>query len=228
MTSNGQMTIMSLSRKNILTDELDAAVKDFLFLPNFGESTENKARTIGIYGPVTEESCNNVVSGLIYFRDIGRSQEVIYCEEDQEEVVKEYNLPIELYISTEGGQVPDMFSVYDCMRDVRKDCDVLTFGLGKVMSAGVLILAAGTKGKRKVGRNCRLMIHSLQGGQYGSIKELEVDIKEVKWYQQRYIESLSRETNLTERQIKNFFRRKTDTFFDAQQALEWGIVDEIV
>jgi ATP-dependent protease ClpP protease subunit len=72
------------------------------------------------------------------------------------------------------------------------------------------------------------MIHSLQGGQYGSIKELEVDIKEVKWYQQRYIESLSKETNLTERQIKNFFRRKTDTFFDAQQALEWGIVDEIV
>ena len=211
-----------------MTDELDAAVKDFLFLPNFGDSTENKSRTIGIYGPVTEESCNNAVSGLIYFRDIGRSQEVIYCEEDQEEVVKEYNLPIELYISTEGGQVPDMFSVYDCMRDVRKDCDVLTFGLGKVMSAGVLILAAGTKGKRKVGRNCRLMIHSLQGGQYGSIKELEVDIKEVKWYQQRYIESLSRETNLTERQIKNFFRRKTDTFFDAKQALEWGIVDEIV
>ena len=162
-----------------LTDELDADVKDFLYLPNFGEPTENKSRTIGIYGPVTEESCNNVVSGLIYFRDIGRSQEVIYCEEDQEEVVKEYNLPIELYVSTEGGQVPDMFSVYDCMRDVRKDCDVLTFGLGKVMSAGVLILSAGTKGKRKVGRNCRLMIHSLQGSQYGSIKELEVDIQEV-------------------------------------------------
>jgi ATP-dependent Clp endopeptidase proteolytic subunit ClpP len=219
---------MSLSRKSIVSDELDSALKDILFLPNFSEPAETKSRTIGIYGPVTEESCNNAVSGLIYFRDVGRSQEVVYCEEDQEEVVKEYNLPIELYISTEGGQVPDMFSVYDCMRDVRKDCDVLTFGLGKVMSAGVLILAAGTKGKRKVGRNCRLMIHSLQGGQYGSIKELEVDIKEVKWYQQRYIESLSRETNLTERQIKNFFRRKTDTFFDAKQALEWGIVDEIV
>ncbi len=220
--------IISLSRKTKLTDELSAEAKDFLFLPNFGESTENKSRTIGIYGPVTEESCNNVVSGLIYFRDIGRSQEVIYSEDDQEEIVKEYNLPIELYISTEGGQVPDMFSVYDCMRDTRKECDVVTFGLGKVMSAGVLLLASGTKGHRRVGRNCRLMLHSLQGGQYGSIKELEVDIKEVKWYQQRYIESLARETNLTERQIKNIFRRKTDTFFDAQQALEWGIVDEIV
>jgi ATP-dependent Clp endopeptidase proteolytic subunit ClpP len=211
-----------------LSDNKDPESNQILFFPNLDEPAENKSRTIGIYGPVTEETCNNAVSGLIYFKDVGRTQEVIYSEEDQEEIIKEYNLPIELYISTEGGQVPDMFSVYDCMRDTRKECEVLTFGLGKVMSAGVLLLAAGTKGKRRVGRNCRLMLHSLQGGQYGSIKELEVDIKEVKWYQQRYIESLCRETNLTERQVKNIFRRKTDTFFDAKQALSWGIVDEII
>lgn len=211
-----------------MSDNKDPESNQILFFPNLDEPAENKSRTIGIYGPVTEETCNNAVSGLIYFKDVGRTQEVIYSEEDQEEIIKEYNLPIELYISTEGGQVPDMFSVYDCMRDTRKECEVLTFGLGKVMSAGVLLLAAGTKGKRRVGRNCRLMLHSLQGGQYGSIKELEVDIKEVKWYQQRYIESLCRETNLTERQVKNIFRRKTDTFFDAKQALAWGIVDEII
>ena len=58
--------------------------------------------------------------------------------------------------------------------------------------------------------------------------ELETDIKEVRWYQKQFIEALASETKLSKREITNIFRRKTDTYFDAQKALEWGIVDEIV
>ena len=72
------------------------------------------------------------------------------------------------------------------------------------------------------------MLHAISGGHFGSLKELETDIKEVKWYQTQYAKALADETNLTEKKIRAIFRKKTDTYFDAQQAVEWGIADEIV
>jgi len=200
---------------------------DVLFLPElFG--SESTSRLLGLYGEVNEEHCKTAASGLYYFRDSGIVEETVECEEDEETVVKTSYLPIDFMVSTEGGSVPDMFALYDCMRDVRKDCEINTFGVGRVMSAGVLILAGGTKGRRKVGRHCRLMLHAITGGQFGSLKELEVDLREVKWYQAQYVRALVAETNLTEKQIRAIFRKKTDTYFDAEQALKWGIVDEII
>jgi len=72
------------------------------------------------------------------------------------------------------------------------------------------------------------MLHSVSGGQFGSLKELEVDLREVRWYENQFIKSLANESKLKESEIKEIFDRKTDTYFDAEQALEWGIVDEIV
>ena len=56
------------------------------------------------------------------------------------------------------------------------------------------------------------MLHSISGGHFGSLKELEVDIKEVRWFQDQYAKALAAETSLSERQIKNIFRKKTDTY----------------
>ena len=78
---------------------------------------------------------------------------------------------------------------------------------------------------REVSRSCDI---STFGVGRVMLKELEVDIREVKWYQNQYVKALAAETNLTEKKIKSIFRRKTDTYFDADQALEWGIIDEIV
>ena len=114
------------------------------------------------------------------------------------------------------------------MRLVRRDCDIETFGVGKIMSAGILLLAGGSPGKRKVGKNCRLMMHSVQGGHFGSIKELETDIREVRWYQQQLTSALLEETKLSLKELKAIFRKKTDTYFSAEQAVKWGIADEIV
>ena len=121
-----------------------------------------------------------------------------------------------------------MFSMYDCMRDIQKDCELHTFGVGKVMSAGILLLAAGTKGKRRVGKYCRLMMHSVKGGQFGSIKELETDIQEVRWYQEQFIKAIGEESKLDKKELKKIFQSQTDTYFDAKQAIEWGLADEIV
>jgi ATP-dependent protease ClpP protease subunit len=114
------------------------------------------------------------------------------------------------------------------MNSIKKTCGIHTIGLGKVMSAGILILANGTGGKRKVGKNTRLMLHSISGGDFGSIRQLENNIKEVKWYQDNYIKALVECSNMSSRQLKAIFRKKSDTYFDAEQAIKWGIADEIV
>jgi len=207
--------------------ELPENENDLIVFPQFFDN-EPKSRLLGMYGEVNEERSKAAVASLYYFRDTGLIEDEVSSEEDEETVIKTSYLPIDFIVSTEGGSVTDMFALYDCMREVRKDCEINSFGVGKVMSAGVLLLAGGTKGTRKVGRNCRLMLHAISGGHFGSLKELETDIKEVKWYQAQYAKALAEETNLTEKKIRAIFRKKTDTYFDAQQAVEWGIADEIV
>ena len=184
---------------------------------------DTQSRITGIFGEISEDSCKNVLSDLFMVKEKDHKDRMLSEEKESIEIP-----PIEFIISTEGGNVQDMFSVYDCIRIIKDLVDIETFGLGKVMSAGILLLAAGTKGKRKVGKYCRLMMHSVQGGQFGSIMELETDIKEVRWYQNQFINALASETKLSKREVTNIFRRKTDTYFDAEKALEWGIVDEIV
>jgi len=209
-----------------LNDEEETSA-DLIIFPDMAE-TEHKSRLIGLYGEVNEERAKTAVSGLYYLRDTGIKEEAVDSEEEEETTIRTSNSPIDFIVSTEGGSVTDMFALYDCMREVRKDCEIASFGVGKVMSAGVLLLAGGTQGKRKVGRNCRLMLHAISGGHFGSLKELETDIREVRWYQGQYVKALAAETKLTEKKIKAIFRKKTDTYFDADQAVEWGIADEVV
>ena len=211
------------------TDEVTPAEdNDKLILPDFS-IIDSDSRLLELYGEVNEERTQKAIAELYYWRDLkGSASTPEHTHNPDMPPLTNSHLPIDFIISTEGGSVPEMFAIYDCIRDVRKSCEIHTFGVGKVMSAGVLLIAAGTKGKRKIGRNCRLMLHALSGGQFGSLKELEVDIKEVKWYQTQYTKALFEETNLTEKKIRSIFRRKTDTYFDADQAVEWGIADEVV
>jgi ATP-dependent Clp endopeptidase proteolytic subunit ClpP len=193
-------------------------------------------RIVGLYGAIEEEKCAAVISMLYHMRETGR--EVVPVEESETDETSEtksdeievnvFYQPIEFIISTEGGSAADMFAVYDVMNDVGKECEIATFGVGRVMSAGVLLMAAGTKGKRRIGRNCRLMIHNVSSGNYGAIHDQENNIKETKWFQERYIKCLSENSNMTEKQIKTIFRKKLDFFFDAEAAVKFGIADIIV
>ena len=191
-----------------------------IMFPDFFE--ESTLRTSGIYGEINEERSQGTIASLYQLKTI------VPSSDDGEEKDPEPPLPIDFIISTEGGNVQDMFAIYDCMRDVQKDCELHTFGLGKVMSAGILLLAAGTKGKRRIGKYCRLMMHAVQGGQFGSLKELETDIQEVRWYQEQFIKAIGDESKLDQKELKKIFKSQTDTYFDAKQAVEWGLADEIV
>ena len=136
--------------------------------------------------------------------------------------------PIEFYISTYGGSADDMFSLYDVMREVRETTEIHTVGSGKVMSAGVLLLAAGTKGKRRIGQNCRVMIHSVIAGSHGSLHNLLNEMEAVEQLQQMYIDSLVAETKMTKKQLKKMLERKVNVYLSAEEAVELGIADIIV
>jgi ATP-dependent Clp protease protease subunit len=136
--------------------------------------------------------------------------------------------PIEFLINTPGGEADEMFALYDIMRLTKTKCDIETFGLGKVMSAGVLILAAGTKGKRKIGKNCRVMIHNVMAGSVGSLHNLENEIKEIKYIQQSYISALSEESGMPVKKLQKLLNRKVNVYLSAEEAVSLGIADIIV
>ena len=133
---------------------------------------EPDLRTIGIFTDVEPEKIAELVHALLYLNETNK------MEPDPEK-----HMPIEFYISTYGGSADDMFALYDIMRQVKKTTEIHTIGMGKVMSAGVLILAAGTEGKRKIGENCRVMIHSVLGANHGSLHNMinsnYMDVKEL-------------------------------------------------
>jgi ATP-dependent Clp protease protease subunit len=124
--------------------------------------------------------------------------------------------------------VAEMFAMYDLMRMVRKDCAIQTFGIGKVMSAGVLLLAAGTKGERRIGKNCRIMLHRVLTGDSGSLHSFQATYNEAEIVEEMMFRALADETNLTVSKIKKIVSKNLDAFFSAEEAVEMGIADIIV
>ncbi len=186
-----------------------------------------KVRVIGLIGNVDEDKAAEVIYGMLLMQKTSRKQ-VLVDEEDPTKGVESVCEPFDFIISTFGGSAFDMLGIYDMMRKTREECEIATHGVGKVMSAGVLLLAAGTKGKRKIGENCRVMIHSVIGGSHGAIHDLENEMEEIKWMQDRYISILARETDMTEKYIKNLLKRKVNVYLNAEEAVELGIADIIV
>jgi ATP-dependent Clp protease protease subunit len=184
------------------------------------------SRLIGLFGEVEERKIAQIIGIML---ELSETSEVeITSKVDDKEETRIENLPIEFLISTPGGSADDMFSLYDIMRLVRKKCDIETFGLGKVMSAGVLLLASGTKGKRKIGKNCRVMIHSVVGGTHGSFHNLENEMSEMRYMQNAYLSALSEESNMSVAQLKRMIGRKVNVYLSAEEAVKLGIADIIV
>ena len=162
---------------------------------------EPDLRTIGLFAEVSSEKIAEVSHALLYLNELNQMYE------DPRE-----HRPILFYISTYGGNADDMFALYDLMRAIRSETEIHTVGLGKVMSAGVLILAAGTKGKRYIGKNCRVMIHSVMGGNAGSLHDMMNEMDAIENLQKMYIECLVTETKLTETKLKKMLERKVNIY----------------
>jgi len=189
---------------------------------------EPELRTINLYGDITEHKGADVVAALLYLENTSHTP-ILEDPTDPESTPMVVARSIAMMISTHGGAASDMFSILDIMDMVKqRTCDVETFGIGKVMSAGVPILAAGSKGKRKVGRNCRIMLHNVMAGSHGTIFSMENELEEIKWVQERYIETLANYTKLTPSKIKKLLKTQKDVYISAEEAIKMGIADEII
>jgi ATP-dependent Clp protease protease subunit len=191
------------------------------------EEKKEELRIIGLIGEVSEERTTEVISSMLQLKQSGSKEVLEDPEKEDSPLVKVYD-PFELWISTYGGSAMDMFAIYDVMRLMREECDITTFGIGKVMSAGVLLLAAGTKGKRKIGANCRVMLHSVIGGSQGPIHSLENEMDEIRWIQDQHVKCLVEETNMSSKHLKKLLGRKVNVYLNAEEAVELGIADEVV
>jgi ATP-dependent Clp protease, protease subunit len=189
---------------------------------------EPELRTINLYGDISEQKGADVVAALLYLESTSHTVGLEDPKDpDSSQVILARS--IAMMVSTHGGTASDMFSMLDVMDMVKeRTCDIETFGIGKVMSAGVPILAAGTKGKRKVGRNCRIMLHNVMAGSHGTIFSMENELEEIKWVQERYIETLASYTKLTPNKIKKLLKTQKDIYISAEEAIKMGIADEII
>jgi len=178
---------------------------------------EPDLRVVGLFSEVVDEKITEIIHGLLYMNEMNKLEEDPKNKRD-----------IEFYLSTYGGSADDMFALYDMMKIVEEDTDIVTIGMGKVMSAGVLILAAGTKGKRQIGRNCRVMIHSVIAGNHGSLPNLINEMEAIQDLQDLYIERLVEETKMTKKQMKKLLEQKVNIYLSAEEAVKYGIADIIV
>ncbi len=208
-------------KKNSKPLDLDGLEK-VLDIPMFQleQAPESQMRVVGLFGDVNEQTCAEVVQNLLVLSKMGEIPK-------KERKDKYSHPPIEFYLNTHGGSASDMFAIYDMMRNAKKNCEIHTIGIGKIMSAGVLLLAAGTKGKRKIGRNARVMIHSVLGGSEGPLFNIQNEFEEIKFVQEAYSKTLTQETNLTPKIMKELLEQHVNIYLSAEEAVKYGIADEV-
>lgn len=133
-------------------------------------------------------------------------------------------LDITMHIDSPGGSVKSGLSIVDVMNYV--SCDIATVNTGMAASMGSVLLGAGTKGKRKSLRFSKTMLHQSSGGAVGNIQDAEITMKEWAKTNNILFELLGDYCGKDPEQVKLDASR--DLWLDSQEALDYGIIDEIV
>lgn len=165
-----------------------------------------KERIIFIGGPIDDEVANLVIAQMLFLES-----------EDPEK-------DITIYINSPGGVVYSGLAIYDTIQYVK--ADVATYCVGMAASAAALLLAAGTKGKRKALPYSRIMIHQPWGGARGQATEIEIEAREILRLKRIGNDILARHTGKPVEEIERDTER--NYYMSAEEALEYGIVDGIL
>jgi ATP-dependent Clp protease, protease subunit len=131
---------------------------------------------------------------------------------------------ITMYINSPGGSVVSMWSIIDTMNLIKPD--VSTVCIGMAASAASLTLANGAKGKRFILPNAKVMIHQPSGGAQGQASDIEITAKEILKTKDQLHKFMADKTGQPIKKLEKDMDR--DTFLDAQESLEYGIVDKIL
>jgi ATP-dependent Clp protease protease subunit len=137
---------------------------------------------------------------------------------------KSPNQEVGLYINSPGGSVDDTLAIYDTIQFLT--CDVATYCVGTAQSGAALILAAGAKGKRYALPHSKIMIHQPWGGVTGQAADIQIQAEEILKAKRTLNEILASHTGRTVDQIQEETER--DRYMSPKEALDYGLVDEIV
>src|SRR5450631_1551122 len=165
-----------------------------------------KDRIVFIGTPIDDHIANAVIAQLLFLQ--------------MEDGKKDINI----YINSPGGSVTSGLAIYDTMQFLT--CDVNTYCIGMAASMGAVLLAAGTKGKRYALPNSDIMIHQVSGGAQGTASDVERTVEWMYKLKKRLISILAHHTGKTDEQIQSDSDR--DYWITAQQAKDYGLVDEVV
>lgn len=191
-------------------------------------------RMITLYGDLDEKKAHEIVSDLFAFNEMKaliETQLKTMDSKTKKQLVGHlaHKDPIKFLISTFGGNAVDMFGIYDTIKMLKdNDIPVHTVGSGKVMSAGVLLLAAGEKGHRAIGRNCRVMVHPVVGGAHGPSHDIQNEVEEILQTQKQYVECLANETKLSISRLNKLISEKRNIYLSAEEAIKYGIADKVL
>ncbi len=165
-----------------------------------------RERIIILWTPIDDAVANLICAQLLFLE-----------YEDQER-------DINIYINSPGGDITGLFAIYDTIKFIRPD--VSTFCLGQAASAAAVLLAAGKKGKRYALPHARVLLHQPYGGVGGQATDIELQAKEILRMRDLLNEMLSADTGQEVGRIATDTDR--DYILDAQGALEYGIIDEVL
>ncbi|MDK8762629.1 ATP-dependent Clp protease proteolytic subunit [Corynebacterium sp. MSK218] len=131
---------------------------------------------------------------------------------------------ISLYINSPGGSVTAGMAIYDTMK--YSPCDIATYGMGLAASMGQFLLSGGTKGKRYALPHARIMMHQPSAGVGGTAADIAIQAEQFAQTKREMAELIAEHTGQTFEQITKDSDR--DRWFTAQQAKEYGIVDQVI
>lgn len=188
-----------------------------MIIPTVIDKTQNSERVYDIYsrllkdriiiinGEINNEVANSTIAQLLYLDS-------------------KNNDDISIYINSPGGSVTDGMAIYDTMNFVKSD--VSTIGVGMCASMGAFLLSSGKKGKRYSLPNTEVMIHQPLGGAQGQATEIKIAAEHILKTKDKLNKILSINTNKDLKTIEQDTDR--DNFMNSKQALEYGIIDEII
>tara|TARA_B100001175_G_scaffold299390_1_gene290719 strand:- start:12 stop:608 length:597 start_codon:yes stop_codon:yes gene_type:complete len=189
-----------------------------MLVPMVIEQTANGERAFDIYSRLLKEriiflgtAIDDYVSSLII-------AQLLFLEADDSKK------DIYMYINSPGGVITSGFGIIDTMNYIKPD--IATICVGQAASMAAMILSSGTKGKRSALENSRIMIHQPLGGVQGQATDIEIHTKEILFLKDRLNNILANNTGQTVKSIEKDTNR--DNFMSAEQAIKYGLIDEIV
>ncbi len=164
-----------------------------------------KNRIIMLSGEINDNIANTIIAELLYLDSLSHDD-------------------ISIYINSPGGSVTSGLAIYDTMNFIKSD--VVTIGTGMCASMAAVLLSSGTKGKRKCLKNSEVMIHQVIGGCEGQATDIKIQSDHILKLKKRLNEILSHNSNKKLKDVENDTER--DHYLDSKEALEYGLIDEII